>query len=65
MSLDRILVNVVLMADEILVIANSVILEAALPDFALPTEDGSEGMGVSAFDELNGVFERYVVGRCE
>ena len=46
-------------------IANSVIRESALPDFALATEDGSESVRVSAFDELEGVFESYVVHRSE
>jgi len=64
-SLERILVNVVLMMDEILVIANSVTRGAALPDFAFPAEDGSEGMGVSAFDQLDGVLEGDIVRRSE
>jgi hypothetical protein len=57
--------NVVLMMDEILVIANSVIREAALPDIAFPEEDGSEGMGVSASDELDGALQGDIVRRSE
>ncbi len=53
--------DVVLVVDEISIIANSVIREAALPDFAIATNDGSEGVRVPSFDELNGVFERYTV----
>jgi hypothetical protein len=53
------------MVDVVSIIANSVIREAALPDFSLAAKDGSEGMGVPTFDELNGVFERFVIGGCE
>ncbi len=57
--------NIVLMVDEVLAAANSVIREAALPDFALAAEDGPKGVRVSAFDELGGVVERYIVRRGE
>ena len=63
--LNGILVNVVLMVGEIFVIANSVIGEAALPDFAFATEDGSEGVRVSAFDQLNRMLKSYVLGRSQ
>ena len=52
--------NVVSMIHEILDIANPVIGEPALPDFSFSAKDGPEGMGVSAFDELDGMFERDV-----
>ena len=65
MSLDGILVNVVSMVHEIFAIANSAICEAALPDFAMATEDGSESMRVSAFDQLNRMLKSYVLGRSQ
>ena len=57
--------NVVLVMNEILAIANSVIGEPALPDFSFSTQDGSQGVRIAALDELNRVFERYVVGGSE
>jgi hypothetical protein len=57
--------DVVPMVHEVLVVANPVIGESALPDFSSSTKDGPEGMRVSAFDQLNGMFERDVVGGCE
>ena len=49
--------NVVLMMNEILRIANPVIRESALPDFAFAPEHFTEGVGVSTFDELNRMFD--------
>ena len=54
--------NVVLMADEILVIANPVVRESPLPDLSLATEDRPEGVGVSAFDQLDRVLQRDIDG---
>jgi hypothetical protein len=53
--------NVVLVMQEVLFIANSMVGESALPDFAFSSENRPKGLRISAFDELNGVFERYVV----
>jgi hypothetical protein len=52
-------VNVVPMVDELLIIANPMIGESSLPNFSLATDDRPEGMRVSAFDELNRMFQRY------
>ncbi len=57
--------NIVFVIHEIVVITNPVVGESALPDFSLSTKDDSEGVRVSAFDQLNGVFERYVMGRSQ
>ncbi len=54
--------NVVLVADEILVIANPVVRESPLPDLSLATEDRPEGVGVSAFDQLDRVLQRDIDG---
>jgi len=54
--------NVVLMMHEILGAANPMICESALPDFFAAADHRSECVRVSAFDQLNGVFESYVVG---
>ncbi len=53
--------NVVSMVDEILIIADPVIGESALPDFSLATEDGSEGMRIAAFDQLNSALDGHIV----
>jgi hypothetical protein len=53
------------MAFKILLIANPVICESALPNFTLSTEYFTEGVGVSALDQLNGVLNRYVARRSE
>ena len=58
---DRILVNVVPVIEEIVIVANPVVGESALPDFSLAPEDGSECMRIAAFYQLNSVFERDVV----
>ena len=57
--------DVSVVIQEILGVADSMIGETALPDFAFPTEDFSEGVGVSAFDELDAVFECYITGRSQ
>ena len=41
----------------VLLIANSVIGKSALPDFFCVTNDRSEGVRVSALDQLNSVFD--------
>jgi|HubBroStandDraft_4_1064222.scaffolds.fasta_scaffold60365_3 hypothetical protein len=48
--------NIVFVIEEILAIANSVIGESSLPDLSFATEDRSEGVRVSAFDELDRMF---------
>jgi len=53
--------NVILVMQEVLLITNPVVGESALPDFAFATEDFAEGVGVSAFDELDGVLDRHVL----
>jgi len=50
------------MINEILVTSNSMFGESALPDFSFAAENRSEGMRVATFEELDGVFERHVVG---
>ncbi|MFZ0957835.1 MAG: hypothetical protein WAN60_15925, partial [Candidatus Sulfotelmatobacter sp.] len=62
MALDWISMNVISMVHEIQIVTNPVIGKSALPDFSFATEDGSEGMRVSAFDKLNRMFERHVLG---
>jgi hypothetical protein len=49
--------NVILMVHEITIISNPVVSESALPDFLLSSQEISERMRISAFDELNGMFE--------
>ena len=53
--------NVISMIREVIKVANAMIRESALPDFAFPTEDASECMRIAAFDQLNGMLERDVV----
>jgi hypothetical protein len=61
LSFDGISMDVVSMVSEILVVVNPVIGESALPDFTFATEDGSECMRITAFDQLNGMFQRYII----
>jgi len=65
LALDWVSMNVVPVIHEVLVVANSVIGESSFPDFPFAAEDVSERVGVSALDELNGMFERYAVGGSE
>jgi len=53
--------NVVLVIQEIRGVANSMIRESSLPDFSLSTEDRSEGVRVSALNQLDGMFERDII----
>ena len=53
--------DIVPMVHEILVIANPVIRESSFLDFSFATEDAAEGMRIAAFDQLNGMFERYII----
>jgi len=46
---------------EIARVANPVIGKSALPDFALPADQGSEFMRVGPLDELNGSFNRDIL----
>jgi hypothetical protein len=64
-SLHRISLDVVLVIQEILGVANTMIGETALPDFAFPAEDFSEGVGVAALDKLDGVLDSYIMGRSQ
>jgi hypothetical protein len=49
--------NVILMIDEILGVANPVIGESALPDFSVAAKNFAKSVGVSALDELDCMFE--------
>ena len=53
--------DIVLVIQEILCVANSMIRKSSLPDFSLSTENRAKGMGVSAFDKLDRMFERNVI----
>lgn len=44
-----------------MLIANPVVGESALPDFAFAAKDFTQRVRVCALDELNGVFDRHVV----
>jgi hypothetical protein len=55
-------VNIGLVMSEIRFVPNSVVSEPALPDFSPVTTNAAEGVRVAAFDELNCMFERHVVG---
>ena len=57
--------NVGLMVNEIALAANPVIGKSPLPDFSFAAKDGAKGMTISALDELHGVFDRNVMGRCQ
>ena len=57
--------NVVSMMNEVLMITNSVIRESALPDLSCSPNDGSESVGIAAFDQLDCMFKRDVVCRCK
>ena len=53
------------MMQEVLIIANSMVGETALPDFSLTANDLAEDMRIAAFDELNCVFDGYAGCRSE
>ena len=57
--------NVILMMRKVFRVPDSVIRESALPDFALATEDLAESMRIRAFDQLDRVLDRNVVGRSD
>jgi hypothetical protein len=57
--------DVISVIHKILIIANPVICETALPDFSLATEDRPKSMGIAAFDQLNRVLKRNVIRRSE
>ena len=57
--------DVIAVVQEVLCITNAVIGESSLPDFFCAADDRPKGVGVSAFDELNGVFDGDVVGGCQ
>lgn len=56
-ALDWVSVNVVLMVPEVLVIPDPVIRETALPDFSTSSDYAPKRMRVSAFYELDSMFE--------
>lgn len=53
--------NVIPMMQEILLISDTVIGESALPNFSPSTENGSQGVRVSALDKLGRTFKSYVL----
>jgi hypothetical protein len=53
------------MVDEVLIISNPMVCKSSLPDFPLAPEYRTESMRVSAFNELNGVLNGYIVRGCE
>ncbi len=53
------------MMQEILLIANPVIGEPALPDFPLAAEDFTQSMRISTLDKLDGMLDRYVRSRSD
>ena len=55
--------DVIFVMREILNISNSVIGEPALPDFSLSGEHCAQGVRRSTFDELDHMFEGYVLSR--
>jgi len=55
--------NVLLMMQEILFVAYPMVGESSLPDFALSANDRPKGVRISAFDQLDGVLQRNVMGR--
>ena len=57
--------NVISMMDEINFVANSMVGESSLPNFLTATDDGSEFMRVSTFDQLDCAFNRHVVRRSQ
>ena len=57
--------DVVSMVHIVLSVPNSMIGEAALPDFTLSSDQAPKGVGVSALNQLNGMFQRHVLSRSE
>jgi hypothetical protein len=57
--------NVISMMPEVLMISNSVIGKPALPDFAFASDHRSQSMRISAFDQLDGMLNRYVANGCD
>jgi hypothetical protein len=57
--------NVFPMVQKILLVADAVVPEAALPYFSLPSDFRAKRMRISAFNKLDGTLKRYVGGRCE
>ena len=57
--------DVLPMSKKISFIANALIRESTLPDFAFPSDLGAQSMGIRAFDVLNRAFKCYVSGRGE
>ena len=55
--------DVVLMMHEIHFVADPVVGESPLPDFALPTDDSTEFMRIGAFNQLNSPFNGHIHGR--
>jgi len=65
LAFDGILMDIVSMVGKIFIIANPVIRESPLPDFAGSANHAAEGVRISALDQLHGMFERDVVSRGE
>jgi hypothetical protein len=62
-SFDWILMDVTPMIEEVSFIPNAVIGESTLPDFTPAAKDFAESVRISAFDELDCVFDSDVSGR--
>jgi hypothetical protein len=58
---DRISMNVILVLQEVSFVANAVIRESALPDFTRAADRRPQSVRISAFDELDGMFDGYIV----
>ena len=64
-ALNRVSVNIVTVMCVVATIANSMICEAALPDFSLAAQDGAKSVRISALDQLHSMFERNVMARSQ
>ena len=62
---NGVLMNVAPVAQEILVVTDSMISETPLPDFASPAENLAESMRRRTFDELDGMLQRNAASRGE
>jgi len=52
--------DVVSMMHTVLGVPNPMIGETALPDFTLSSDQAPKGVGVSALNQLKGMFQRHV-----
>jgi len=53
------------MVQKILLVADAVVRETALPYLSLPSDFRAKRMRISAFNKLDGTFKRYGRRRCE